>query len=124
MKNVHQLRDIIDTMYNTAAEILEGKRRALKDGNEAIRRQIGGGKDIISILSMCICAFCHWHIDFWIWTVEANMEASEEDRMPEDEVLAQVSRIPERYVLADALWTISYRCRAYPLFVRRKSPLT
>jgi hypothetical protein len=50
LENVRQLRDIIDVMHNTSAEILEAKRRALQQGDEAVTKQIGGGKDIISVL--------------------------------------------------------------------------
>lgn len=49
MKNVHQLRDIGDTMHDMAVEILE---EALKEGHEAVARQIDRGKDIIGVLSM------------------------------------------------------------------------
>ena len=39
-------------MHNsTSVEILEAKRRALKEGDAAIAAQIGHGKDILSILS-------------------------------------------------------------------------
>jgi hypothetical protein len=50
-KNARRLRDIIDIIHNTSVEILEAKRRALKEGDEAVAKQIGRGKDIISILS-------------------------------------------------------------------------
>lgn len=53
-KNIRQLCNIIDVMHNTSVEILESKRRALEEGSEIMEKQIGGGKDIISILSMCI----------------------------------------------------------------------
>lgn len=52
-ENVQRLRGIVDVMSNMSIEILEAKKRALKEGDEAIARQIGKGKDIISILSMC-----------------------------------------------------------------------
>ena len=50
-KNLHQLRDISDVIHNTAIEIINSKKRALEDGDEAVARQIGQGKDILSILS-------------------------------------------------------------------------
>ena len=50
-KNAHELRDISDVIHNTAVEIINSKKRALEDGDEAVARQIGEGKDIISILS-------------------------------------------------------------------------
>jgi hypothetical protein len=51
---MHELRDIVDVMHNTSVEILESKKRALEEGDQAVAKQIGGGKDIMSILRMCI----------------------------------------------------------------------
>jgi hypothetical protein len=59
-ENVRQLRNIVDIMHNTSVEILEARRRALKEGGEAVVSQVCGGKDIVSILRMCIWMFC-WH---------------------------------------------------------------
>jgi hypothetical protein len=53
-ENVRRLRDVVDIMHNTSVDILREKRRALKEGGDAVAEQIGGGKDIISILSMRI----------------------------------------------------------------------
>ena len=50
-KALHQLRDISDVVHNTAVEIINSKKRALADGDEAVARQIGQGKDILSVLS-------------------------------------------------------------------------
>ena len=50
-KTLHQLRDISDVIHNTAVEIFNSKKRALEDGDEAVARQIGQGKDVLSILS-------------------------------------------------------------------------
>lgn len=53
-KNVRKLRDIVDILDQTAVEILEAKRRSLREGDEAVARQIGQGKDIMSVLCMWI----------------------------------------------------------------------
>ena len=50
-KTLHELRDIADVIHNTAVEIINSKKRARKDGNEAVASQIGQGKDILSLLS-------------------------------------------------------------------------
>jgi len=50
-KTLHQLRDISDVIHNTAIEIVNSKKRALEDGDKAVARQMGQGKDILSILS-------------------------------------------------------------------------
>ena len=58
-KNVKRLRDIADIMHSTAINILESKKRALKEGDEALARQVGRGKDIMSILCMCLLMSCY-----------------------------------------------------------------
>ncbi|KAG6907128.1 hypothetical protein DXG01_010432 [Tephrocybe rancida] len=46
----HGMRDIADTWERTTTDIFEEKKRALKEGDEALERQVGQGKDLISIL--------------------------------------------------------------------------
>ena len=48
--NIHALKNIIDTMEMRSKEILESKRAALRAGDEAVKQQIGEGKDIMSVL--------------------------------------------------------------------------
>ncbi|KAH9475309.1 Cytochrome P450 monooxygenase 91 [Psilocybe cubensis] len=74
-KAAHKIRDITDTMYNTSVEILNSKRQALDNGDEAVRNQIGQGKDILSIL------------------LRANMSASGSDRLSDEEVIGQMSSL-------------------------------
>lgn len=88
-KSLHDVRDIVDTIYNTSLDIFESKKRALLDGDEAVERQVGEGKDILSILSTLIL----FHLrdpstDSMV--VRANMDASEEDKLDEAEIVAQV----------------------------------
>jgi hypothetical protein len=52
-KDLHTLRDIVDVIYKTSMEIYESKKKALEDGDEALARQVGRGKDIMSILCEC-----------------------------------------------------------------------
>ncbi|KAF6761775.1 cytochrome P450 [Ephemerocybe angulata] len=73
-KALHELRDMADVMHNTSTEILAATKRSLEDGQDVSKR-IGGGKDIMSIL------------------LKANEAASEEDRLPESELLAQISTL-------------------------------
>ncbi|KAH7878863.1 cytochrome P450 [Lentinula edodes] len=74
-KNLHQMRDIADYMYKVATDIFEEKKRALEAGDEAIKNQIGKGKDVISVL------------------MKENMKASKEDRLDEDEVISQMTSL-------------------------------
>ncbi|TFK40021.1 cytochrome P450 [Crucibulum laeve] len=72
-KAVHDLRDILDVMDSTSSEILTTKQKALEEGGEALSQQVAGGKDLMSIL------------------LRANIEASEEERLAEKEILGQIS---------------------------------
>jgi hypothetical protein len=79
-------------MHNTSVEILQAKRCALQEGDEAVERQIGRGRDIMSILSKQFpcCRFLSSLTSSSISSVKANMEASEGDKLTEEEVLGQV----------------------------------
>ncbi|KAI0687587.1 cytochrome P450 [Earliella scabrosa] len=70
---VRQMKNIIDVLHRRSVEIYEAKKRALEQGDEAVVQQIGEGKDIMSIL------------------MRENMAASAADKLPEDEVIAQMS---------------------------------
>jgi len=48
---VKKLKNIVDTLHNTSLLIYEAKKKAIIEGDEALLRQIGRGKDIMSILS-------------------------------------------------------------------------
>ncbi|KAI0072184.1 cytochrome P450 [Panus rudis PR-1116 ss-1] len=71
--DLKKVRDIVDVLERRSKEIYEAKKAALKAGDAAVSQQIGEGKDIMSIL------------------LRANMEASDEDKLPEEEVTAQMS---------------------------------
>ena len=85
------MRDIVDVLANTSAEIFEEKMKALKIGDKAVTQQIDNGNDIMSILSAYHLLpwynYC-WHI---VCVVRANMAASEEDRLSKEELLGQMS---------------------------------
>ncbi|KAI0706023.1 cytochrome P450, partial [Cerioporus squamosus] len=72
--NLHRLLDISDTMRRRAVEIVELKKAALIRGDEELL-PAGEAKDIMSLL------------------LKANMSASEEDKISDEEVIAQVSTI-------------------------------
>lgn len=71
--NVQKARELSDIMYNTSVKIYEPKKQALERGDEAIVEQVGRGKDAMSIL------------------LKANMAASEKDRLPENELIGQMT---------------------------------
>ncbi|KZP14943.1 cytochrome P450 [Athelia psychrophila] len=70
--DVQSLREMVDMMDKTSHEIVRSK----ESGNlVADETEVGGGKDIMSIL------------------LKANTAAAEEDRLPDAEVIAQVSTL-------------------------------
>lgn len=50
-KQVQKAKSIVDTLTKRSTEIFEAKKAALEQGDEAVARQVGEGKDIMSILS-------------------------------------------------------------------------
>ncbi|KAH9899159.1 cytochrome P450 [Cubamyces lactineus] len=72
LKRMLQLRD---TIRQRSIDIYEEKKAALLKGDEALKMQVGEGKDLMSIL------------------LKANMEASEEDKLPEEELIGQMSTL-------------------------------
>ncbi|EPS94814.1 hypothetical protein FOMPIDRAFT_1026052 [Fomitopsis schrenkii] len=66
-------RDISDEIQSHSRLIYETKKRAMREGDAAVTQQIGEGKDIMSKL------------------MQANMSANDEDKLPEDELLGQMS---------------------------------
>ncbi|KAI0333105.1 cytochrome P450 [Cubamyces sp. BRFM 1775] len=68
-----RMKQISDAMHDRSVRIINEKREALERGDEALKHQIGEGKDIMSVL------------------LRANMSASETDRLTDEELIAQVS---------------------------------
>ncbi|OBZ73188.1 hypothetical protein A0H81_06898 [Grifola frondosa] len=77
---LQRVREIVDVMDCKSQEIFQEKKLALERGDEALMQQVGEGKDIMSRL------------------LRANMTASEEDKLPDHELLGQISTffLPER----------------------------
>lgn len=99
---LQRIIQIADTMRIRSTEIFEAKKKALLAGDEALKHQIGEGRDLISVL----CAFPIPMRDFastdgcaCMATVRENMAAAEEDKLPEEELIGQMS-----YVLI-SLWS-------------------
>ncbi|CAL1702598.1 unnamed protein product [Somion occarium] len=73
LKRIRDCIEISDVLDRTSHEILRAKRAALEAGDQAVSAQIGEGKDIMSIL------------------LRAQMSATEEEKMPDDELLGHMS---------------------------------
>ncbi|KAJ3912269.1 cytochrome P450 [Lentinula edodes] len=72
-KTLHDVRDMVNYMHDLSVEIYKEKRRALEEGDEAVIKQIGKGKDLLSIM------------------MKENMKADDEDKLEETEIIAQVA---------------------------------
>jgi hypothetical protein len=77
-------------MHNTSVEIIKSRKMALEEGKEAMDRQVGRGKDIISILCE-ILLLLSFTSSTDATTVQANEQAETQDRLSDEEVLAQIS---------------------------------
>ena len=49
-EGVQMLKTAVDVMHRRSVEIYGAKKRALAEGDEVVTRQVGEGKDIMSIL--------------------------------------------------------------------------
>lgn len=49
-RGVQHMKAVVDVMHRRSIDIYKEKKRALEQGDEAVTRQIGAGKDIMSIL--------------------------------------------------------------------------
>ncbi|KAI0696779.1 cytochrome P450 [Cerioporus squamosus] len=72
-KPIQRLKDISDIMHERSVLIFNEKKAALEKGDDALKHQVGEGRDIMSIL------------------LRANVMAAEEDKLPDDELIGQVS---------------------------------
>ncbi|KAJ3775232.1 cytochrome P450 [Lentinula raphanica] len=71
-RTLHNARDMANYMHDLAVQIYQEKKHALEEGDEAVLKQIGKGKDLLSIL------------------MKANMKADSEDKLEELELIGQV----------------------------------
>ena len=55
---VLKMQQITDILWQKSTEVYQAKKLALEQGDEAVTRQLGEGKDIMSILRMYPLACC------------------------------------------------------------------
>ncbi|OSX63042.1 hypothetical protein POSPLADRAFT_1046379 [Postia placenta MAD-698-R-SB12] len=70
---LQRVKEISDAVDAHSKRIFKQKKQAMTQGDEAVLKQVGEGRDILSRL------------------MQANMTASEEDRLSENELLGQMS---------------------------------
>ncbi|KAI0333098.1 cytochrome P450 [Cubamyces sp. BRFM 1775] len=89
---------ISDIMHAQSVRIIKEKRAALERGDEALKQQVGEGKDLMSVL------------------LRGNMIASEEERLSEEELIAQVSALvlAAMDTTSNALSRTLYQLAQYP----------
>lgn len=94
-KALHEVRDMVNYMHEISVEIYHEKKRALEEGDEAVVRQIGQGKDLLSILREYSCLISRT-LSFRVrYAVRENMKVSIEDKLEEEEIIAQVEFLPQ-----------------------------
>ncbi|PCH40527.1 cytochrome P450 [Wolfiporia cocos MD-104 SS10] len=74
-KRMRDAVKIVDTMDMASKQVYESKKLTIQAGDEALLQRIGQGKDIMSVL------------------MKDNMKASKEDRLPESEIIGQMTTL-------------------------------
>lgn len=94
IQKIQHLKQMIDILHERSKEIFQAKRAAIERGDEMILHMVGEGKDVMSILRTCILpveyVLMMAHGPYSL-AVKANMAAEEEDKLPDDELLAQMA---------------------------------
>ncbi|CDO71925.1 hypothetical protein BN946_scf184940.g72 [Trametes cinnabarina] len=90
--------EISDALAAQSTKLVNDKRAALAQGDEALKHQVGEGKDIMSIL------------------LRANMNAASEDRLTDEELVGQVSTlvVAAMDTTSNALARIFHQLALYP----------
>ena len=85
------IKNISDTIHSESIEILRDKRTAIQSGDQAMIDKVGEGKDIMSILCKLLQLHATRILTSQYFVVRENMKASEADRLPEAQVIGQMS---------------------------------
>ena len=97
---------VVETMDRNSKHIYDIKKKALEKGDQAVIHQVGEGKDLLSIMSEYLSALLEYcFIDAMVLLVKTNLEASKEDKLPEEEITAQISLVLG-YFLMTAIATV------------------
>lgn len=95
--NLQKLAQIVDQLHEKSCEIYNAKKAiALRgeDIHEGMLKDVAQGKDIMSILSKNTMLCFGGALTFTFRrTVRANLEASEEDKLPDHEVTGQLTLV-------------------------------
>lgn len=91
-KRVRHVLALVDNLSATSKQILAEKKLLLAKGNAAVGSQVGEGKDVMSVL----CTFHSFDSQICsrliqLISVKANMDASAEDKMTDDELEGHIA---------------------------------
>ena len=90
-KALNRVIELTDITKAKAREIYETKKRLIESGDSATVKQVGDYNDIISLLSALMELHFTITVSFHpVNKVKANVAASDEGRLSEEEVLAQM----------------------------------
>ena len=89
---VQRVKRLTSMVYNRSKEIFEAKKAAIKRGDQEMLHTVGEGKDVMSILRRFPLWFSPINISHFA-SVKANMMASAEDKLPDEELLAQMAYV-------------------------------
>ncbi|TBU29234.1 cytochrome P450 [Dichomitus squalens] len=73
IKSIQRMKTISDVMHERSRQIYNEKKAAIEHGDRDVVHAVGEGKDMLCIL------------------LKENMKAADEDRLPDDELLAQLN---------------------------------
>ena len=92
LENVQRMRYISDVLHERSVAIFSEKKAALIRGDDALNGEVEEGRDIMSILceSWATCLGREPDISLSV-LVRENILASDEDRLPDDELIAQMT---------------------------------
>lgn len=110
-RGIKELKASTDTVWKRSTEVYNEKRKALLAGDEALKSQVGEGQDILSVLRACFRLMQAAFTDEII--VRANLEAAPEDRLPEEEVIAQMSYVFFSLMCQPAPYSPPYRALTF-----------
>ncbi|KAK7039123.1 hypothetical protein VNI00_010308 [Paramarasmius palmivorus] len=71
--DLQEAKALSDSLWKYSTEIFDARVKALESGDEEVKRQVGGGRDVLSLL------------------IKENMKATSEDRLSKDELLGQTA---------------------------------
>ena len=90
---LNHLLDLAETLNAEARRVYETKKKLLESGDDETVKQVGEGKDILSILST-YDTVAFWLMALtWIFVVRASAAESEADRLSEDELIGQMAYV-------------------------------